>query len=758
MRVRASLIATVSLLLGAGALRASDADLDPLPPSLSCRYGVIGLRAVAHGPDTLIVRRVLPGSPAAQAGIRTGDRILGMLPYRTRTTEELSRCVNSVTPGDALVLVVVHDGLERKVTCRATDLLGLYPIMSEHGGRAGDRTASRHRRWSAATWPEEGTAAEALRRQGAAKARLDLEAALSFEAGRHGADGRLEDVHYLLQRPLQAATVSRDLAMDLTGAATLTEVVRQAALHLDLALEDATVAAAASGPDRPRAAVEELLLRPLAVAGLRATEAMSDLSPAERNRLDQGLEALRGHLERAGDLDDADSLEIITHRTTVRLAKRVRLAPLMEAAMLLGRIASPPALAALHRATRRLPTEPLPEELDRRCSGELRYVRRTEGGWVVIGGPGPNVYAGELAAIVDLGGNDLYLGSCASPQTIAGGPGPRVGLVVDFAGDDVYLGDRRGGPGVATGGVSLLVDLNGDDLYAGIGPAQGSGICGVGLLYDRQGDDTYVAGPFSQGAGLFGAGLLLDRAGADRYVATQMSQGSGGPSGIGLLLDEAGADLYATDLGAPSAYGTAGIYQAWSQGTGYGWRGLAPGGLGLLVDRRGNDLYRSGEFSQGAGFYFGLGVLVDDGGRDWYLGARYTQGAAAHQAAGVLIEGDGDDRYVGAGAASQGTGWDTAIGLLVDGKGDDTYLGDELSQGAAAMNGLGMLLDRSGRDHYRTRSGQALGGSTAYWGGRNAPNLGLLIDEGNGCDAYSLPTRMDGCSWSAPGLGIFIDR
>jgi hypothetical protein len=713
---------------------------------------------VGHGLDTLIVHQVLPGSPAAQAGIRTGDRILGMLPYRTRTTEELSRCVNSVTPGEALVLVVVRDGLEREVTCRATDLLGLYPIMSEHGERAGDRTASRHRRWSAATGPEEGTAIETIRRQEAEKVLVDLEEALSFEAGRHGADGRLGDVHYLLQRPLQAATVSRDLVVDLTGAATLTEVVRQAALHLDLTLEDTAVAAAGREPDRPGTTVEELLLGPLTVAGLRATEAMSDLSPAEQDRLDQGLEALRADLERSGNLEDADSLEIITHRTTVRLAKRVRMASLMEAAMGLGRIATPPALAALQRAARRLPDEPLPEGLDRRCRGELRYARWTEGGWVVVGGPGPNVYAGELAVIVDLGGDDLYLGSCASPRTIAGEPGPRVGLVVDYSGDDVYLGDRRGGPGVAVGGVSLLVDLSGDDLYASSGPAQGSGICGVGFLEDRQGNDTYVAGSFSQGAGLYGAGLLLDRAGADRYLAVQTSQGAGGPGGIGLLLDEAGADLYATGLGAPSAYGTAGTYQAWSQGTGYGWRGLAPGGLGLLVDRRGNDRYRSGEFSQGVGFYFGLGVLADGEGRDQYLGARYTQGTAAHQAAGVLLEGSGDDRYLGIGAASQGVGWDAAIGLLVDGKGDDAYLGDELSQGAAAMNGLGMLLDRSGRDQYRARSGQALGGSTAYWGGRNAPNLGLLIDEGNGRDAYSLPGRVDGSSWSTPGVGVFLDR
>jgi hypothetical protein len=537
----------------------------------------------------------------------------------------------------------------------------------------------------------------------------------------------------------------------------LAEVIHQAALHLDLA-PDTVIATSPPRGDQVDTAIDELLVEPLVMAAARAAESMAELSPEDRLCLDEGLDAVLAHLERSGSPEDADSLTMATYRTTVRLAKRVRPAPLSDAAVRLARLAEPPALAALQRAARRLPAVPPPEEHGPRCLGTLHYARLTEAGWVVVGGPGPNVYAGDLAAIVDLGGDDLYLGACASPRAVAGTSGSRIGLVIDCAGNDRYIGGKAGGPGAAIGGVSLLADLSGDDLYVNHGPAQVSGLCGVGILDDRQGDDTYVAGQISQGAGLFGAGLLLDRAGADRYLATQTSQGAGGPSGIGLLLDEAGSDRYVTDRGASSAYGTAGVRQGWSQGVGYGWRGLAPGGLGVLIDRRGNDRYRSGEFSQGTGFYFGLGVLVDDEGRDRYLGARYAQGAAAHQAVGVLLEGRGNDRYTGAGAASQGAGWDAAIGFLVDEQGNDTYAGDELSQGAAAMNGLGVLLDRGGRDRYRARTGQALGGSTAYWGGRHAPNLGLLIDEGNGRDEYSLTGRRNGVRWTTPGAGVFLDR
>ena len=72
------------------------------------------------------------------------------------------------------------------------------------------------------------------------------------------------------------------------------------------------------------------------------------------------------------------------------------------------------------------------------------------------------------------------------------------------------------------------------------------------------------------------------------------------------------------------------------------------------------------------------------------------------------------------------------------------------------MNGLGLLYDGDGRDHYETRTGQGQGSSTAYWGGRRAPNLGLLIDHGSDDDTYNL--RKNHSSNRTPGTGLFYDQ
>ncbi|HIG17600.1 MAG TPA: hypothetical protein EYQ31_10125 [Candidatus Handelsmanbacteria bacterium] len=222
-------------------------------------------------------------------------------------------------------------------------------------------------------------------------------------------------------------------------------------------------------------------------------------------------------------------------------------------------------------------------------------------------------------------------------------------------------------------------------------------------------------------------------------------------------MDGGGWDRYVADLKTPSSYGTPDVYNGWSQGIGVGFRGFAPGGLGLLVaSGDGDDTYQAGDFSQGTGYFFGLGILADSGGDDHYSGARYAQGAAAHQAVGVLLDDSGDDIYHGSVAANQGAAWDASVAVLVDLAGNDRYQGGGLSQGASAMNGVGWLYDRGGNDSYQTPSGQADGGSTRYWGGRGALNLGLLMDEG-GRDDYSRPDRMDGAEFRGSRVGLFLD-
>ena len=55
-----------------------------------------------------------------------------------------------------------------------------------------------------------------------------------------------------------------------------------------------------------------------------------------------------------------------------------------------------------------------------------------------------------------------------------------------------------------------------------------------------------------------------------------------------------------------------------------------------------------------------------------------------------------------------------------------------------------------------TLTGQGQGSSTTYWGGRDAPNMGLLIDDGGDTDIYSL--RKNQADARDAGIGLFADR
>ena len=72
------------------------------------------------------------------------------------------------------------------------------------------------------------------------------------------------------------------------------------------------------------------------------------------------------------------------------------------------------------------------------------------------------------------------------------------------------------------------------------------------------------------------------------------------------------------------------------------------------------------------------------------------------------------------------------------------------------MNGFAALFDGKGDDVYRSSSGQADGGSTRYWGGRDAPNVAILIDEA-GHDDYDLEGRTDGVEFLGSRIGLFRD-
>ncbi|MCC7261978.1 MAG: PDZ domain-containing protein [Candidatus Latescibacteria bacterium] len=705
---------------------------EPVPAALPCRYGVIGLRAEAVAPETLQVRGVVAGGPAARAGLQPGDRLLACLPYRVRTPEELGRLVQSQAPGDTLSLLVERQGTLGIHPCAVTDRRHLFSFM---GAQTGPAPSIR----TAMPAPDPATAVEtqlrsALEGQAALPVLDQFRAALAAEDTAYGADCRLRLIRRVFHQPL---TALRELAaLEQTAARPdLESLLEGAAAALDLPLPPTEFGGKPAGGDSLLA-----VLAPYFAAAEYLADALAPLEAGEQTALRAVAPALLQAMAANASPDLADSTQDALFRSGLGLAKRVRLGPLFQAARALAELASPGGLAALRRYADG-PSHPVPAPAG--IEGQMLVARATPDGWILVGGPGPNHYRGRLAVVIDLGGNDTYELATTSP----------VSAVIDFHGEDLYLGPAA----APVGGVALVVDLEGDDRYEGGWLGQGAAFCGVGILIDRQGRDHYQLAEFGQGAALFGAGFLLDEQGDDTYAATRHSQGFGGPRGFGLLRDRRGDDQYLADGQVPSSYGDIGLFEGWSQGVGCGLRGYAEGGIGFLLDAGGHDQYQGGNFAQGVGYFFGLGALVDRRGNDDYHGSRYAQGAAAHQALGALIDRAGDDRYLSRVAAGQGSAWDAAVAFLLDGAGNDRYRAGELSQGAGAMNGFGLLLDQRGRDDYEAASGQGASGSLEYWGGRQAPNLGVLLDAA-GRDRYNLEGRHDRAQRHTPGLGLFEDR
>lgn len=167
-------------------------------------------------------------------------------------------------------------------------------------------------------------------------------------------------------------------------------------------------------------------------------------------------------------------------------------------------------------------------------------------------------YAGGIALLVDLDGNDRYLGDIYNQGV---GYWYSAGLLYDGGGNDTYEMTQYGqGSGIhlAVGG---LIDVSGHDTYvmhSGLGQG-GSHDYAASILHDRGGDDRYLGNTSCNGCGLTNAvGIHIDRSGNDVY-AGRLNGGmnSGRPArgfgSIGVLLDLSGKDSYLgilTDDGA----------------------------------------------------------------------------------------------------------------------------------------------------------------------------------------------------------------
>ena len=751
---RSFLVALIPLLLlWRGSHPSETLVLKELPTVLPSNYGVLGVRPRTAG-SAVVVDKVRIHSPAETAGLQAGDEILGVLPYRIRTPDDFSRCVQSHLPGSEISILVRRNRVESVIKCRVTDVGNLYSMMgknhptgalSEVFGRATDHEGG--------VFEVEVT--RLLTERHAGDNFDGLLDAFEMELGRYGDEGRLPLFQFLAHNPLK---ISKFVAATSSSLSSASEIEDYAEMILTVRSRPLPRTSAPDAAENrgltPVPQLNELLSRPVIEANEIVRRAMKALDPGDQNHLLAHGASMLDRFGKSHYLDEGDRTETITHTRSLELLQRVDQRLLLTAASRIAELAADSTIYQIKGWVE--PLASLDLEPSSSFRGEFLFRSVTPYGTILVGGDGPNYYGADAALIIDLGGDDIYRNNCGAPPNEGGHRAGSVGLIVDLGGNDRYLTTAVASIGSAIAGVGMVFDKGGDDIYVGANLTQGSGVGGVGVVWDASGNDIYIGHAAAQASAFFGVGLLIDETGDDFYSAWQIAQGFGGSGGIALLHDKQGNDFYLADEKVPSLYAGPNQFSGWAQGVGCSFRGFTPGGLGMLVDRQGDDQYQGGDFSQGTGYFFGLGLLYDGRGKDDYRGGRYAQGAAAHQAIGVAVDAAGNDSYTATVAASQGSGWDASIGILEDRSGNDRYRCGTLCQGAGSMNGLGVLLDREGADSYTALSGQGHGGSTRYWGGRNAKNIGILIDL-EGADQFDLHPKGERTG-SKTQSGLFVDR
>ena len=546
-----------------------------------------------------------------------------------------------------------------------------------------------------------------------------------------------------------------------TPEGVLREFVSAAAtvFSLKLDLKDPIVLSPFEGEEPlPMASLMDRMAAEIVAADFMVKEAFSGISPEEKSRLLKLFPRAMDDFLTNDNLSDRDISLIIAS------AEKVHMTYLLRGLLVFSTLFSDDFLTMIRLVGSDAPSIPLDQKKYPGLKGRFLAIRETPAGLMLIGDKGPNVYGMDASLIIDLGGDDLYINNAGAPayeihnRAISRIRYPTA-MVIDFEGNDRYI--NAGFAAVASGffGLGLILDMAGNDFYAGGQLSLGASFFGMGCLMDMAGNDTYVCSEGGQGCAFFGAAYLFDGKGDDLYQGAKFVQGFGGPMGLGQLQDLTGKDHYRAGWKHGSSYGTKGIYEACSQGVGWGFRKHAAGGIGILLDSGGDDIYEAGNFSQGTGYFLGLGVLRDNAGHDVYRGSRYCQGAAAHQAAGALLDFNGNDVYSGKIAANQGAAWDLSVACLVDYTGNDCYTAGDLSLGAGAQNAVGLFFDGAGNDRYESPA-RSLGfsGGLSYGGGRNAGNMGIFLDMGSGRDFFAVKSRKNDTFCVKGNLGIFLDE
>ncbi len=174
-------------------------------------------------------------------------------------------------------------------------------------------------------------------------------------------------------------------------------------------------------------------------------------------------------------------------------------------------------------------------------------------------------------------------------------------------------------------------------------------------------------------------------------------------------------------------------------------------GISLCLDLSGNDVYEYDSTtcpSQGAGV-LGCGVLYDAWGDDTYTSKQLAQGAGFF-GTGVIYDGDGADVYIME-VSGQGAGF-FGHGLAFDsGEGDDVYRLHGEGQGFGGCNGVGVIANWAGDEHYYAEPYASVVNRGDY---HSAFDINVSNAQGVGSGRRGDGT--DGHSW-AGGLGFIVD-
>ncbi|MBF0278349.1 MAG: hypothetical protein HQM13_11180 [SAR324 cluster bacterium] len=568
---------------------------------------------------------------------------------------------------------------------------------------------------------------------------------------------RLKTFRYIHQDPLKLPKIANDLSADFERAIhaksqNFPDLISRAAAVLDETIE--------SGVNRIPPApgshnFEEhltFIVETVVQARQLRDHALRRLSNDEIQFLYENLQGITDKFAEHYYLDnDTPPALFKKFQKVIKLSHKIDFPALLQAAQLLSYFADRDWLSSLKSALALRDWGTRPANNPLRTFGDIMTVLNTAAGPMVIGGEGPTRYEQDIAIIIDLGGDDLYINNAGAARS----PEMPISVLIDLGGNDTYSATKSVAQGSGMLGNGILIDQAGDDTYTGVRLSQGTGLMGTGILIDFAGSDQYHGQEFNQGFGLWGSGMLVDLKGDDSYNSHLFAQGVGAPKGLGLLLDVQGSDRYYATGKYQSTYKVEGLFHGSSQGFGIGFRNLASGGVGILLDSQGKDSFRAGNFSQGGGYFYGLGILKNGNQEsDLYIGSRYTQGFSAHSAAGILIEEGGDDHYIGKVGAIQAAAWDKGSAALIDYAGNDTYdtLGWGFAQGAAEHNGFSLFIDWEGVDVYRLQGRTKP--KNEYDGGSS---FSFFIDNGGENDQYSEGSGGNNQIKMEGEYGIFVD-